>query len=107
MLQSIPKLHFFSRLYWNQMADEAYGTIEVAFGTYLTDGSKLPDGGRAFRRSLSAELMLILNNPEYVDWVQNSRADRRTVSAVGGRFISPDEVPRLMNVLNKADKLDS
>lgn len=88
------------------MGDAVYGTIEAAFGAYLSDGSKLSDGGRAFRRSLSAELMLILDNPQYAQWVQNSRADRITIKAVAGRFIWPDEVPRLIRVLNRADELD-
>ena len=101
MLDRIPHLQQFSRLYWDQMGDEVYGTIQNAFRQLLADAARLPDAGRSLRRTLYGELMLILDNPEYAEWVQLGLCDVETGNAVGGRFISPEQVGSLIAILDE------
>ena len=101
MLDRIPYLHQFSQLYWHQMGDEIYGTIDRAFRHYLADASRLPDAGKSLRRGLYSELMLILDSTAYEDWVKLSRSNVEAVRAVGGRFIFPEDVRPLMAILDE------
>jgi hypothetical protein len=107
MLDRLPTLQQFSRLYWHQMGDEVYGTIERAFREFLGDAARLPDQGRSIRRALYGELMLIRDNPAYGDWVQFGLYDRETGRSVGGRFIMPEQVAPLMGILDEKAQHDS
>lgn len=107
MLDRIPWLHQFSRLYWHQMGDEVYGTIDRAFRQYLADASRLPDAGTSFRRGLYGELMLLLHSSDYEQWLNSNRTDIETINAVGGRFIFPDEVRPLMAILDEQFDADA
>jgi hypothetical protein len=53
MLDRLPTLQQFSRLYWGQTGDLVYGTIERAFRAFLEDASRLADRGRSIRRALT------------------------------------------------------
>lgn len=107
MLDRLPTLQRFSRLYWNQTGDEVYGTIACALREFLNDAARLPDQGRSIRRALYGELMLIHENPAYGEWVQCGLSDPDTGKAVGGRFIGPEEVAPLMAILDEQLQHDS
>ncbi len=107
MLDRLPTLQQFSRLYWNQMGDEVYGTIGNAFRQFLDDAARLPDQGRSIRTALCGELLLIHHNPAYGDWVESGLYDRDTGTAVGGRFIGPEQVAGLMAILGEKPQHDS
>jgi hypothetical protein len=101
MLDRLPTFQQFSRLYWNQLGDEVYGTIGCAFREFLNDAARLPDQGKSIRRTLHGELMLIHQNPAYGQLVQFGLYNRNIGKAVGGRFISPEEVASLIAILNE------
>ena len=101
MLERIPNLKFFSNAYWNQMGSEVYGDIGAAFRQFLVDAASQPDGGKGTRRQLYGELMLILNNNAYDHWVQANRTNADAIKAVDGRFIMPDQVQLLMDILDE------
>ena len=107
MLNRIPCLHQFSRLYWHQMGDVVHGTIDRAFRQYLSDASKLPDAGSGLRRDLYGELMLILDSADYEEWLAVNRTNIEIIKSVGGRFIFPDEVRPLMAILDEQFDADS
>ena len=107
MLDRLPTLQQFSRLYWNQMGQEAYGTIGSAFREFLNDAAHLPDQGVSVRRALYGELILIHDNRAYGEWVQFGLYDRDTGKAVGGRFILKEEVAPLMAILDEKLQHDS
>jgi hypothetical protein len=101
MLDRIPLLQQFSRLYWHQMGSEVYGTIDLAFRQFLGDAARTPDGGKSLRRGLYGELMLILDSDDYDRWVELNFTNVQTIKAVGGRFIMPDQVRLLLNILDE------
>lgn len=107
MLDRLPILQQFSRLYWNQMGNEVYGTIGSAFREFLDDAARLPDQGISIRRALYGELMLIHDNGAYGEWVEFGLCDRDTVKAMGGRFIRAEEVAPLMAILDQKPQHDS
>jgi hypothetical protein len=107
MLDRIPCLQQFSRLYWNQTGDEVYGTIDRAFRQYLADASRLPDAGANLRRGLFGELMLILDSADYDEWLTHNRTNIEAINAVGGRFIFSDEVRPLMAILDEQFDADA
>lgn len=92
MIDQTPILLRFSRLYWNQMGREVYGTIHKALRAMLDDG------GEAIQQALRRELMLI-SHRDYADWFERVRTDVETIRKVGGRFILPQEVPTLLEEL--------
>lgn len=102
MLDRIPHLRQFSRLYWNQMGDEVYGNIEGAFRQFLNDAASFPDEGKSVRRALYRELMLILANDDYDRWIKLNRTNVETIRTIGGRFIIPDQVQPLMAILDES-----
>jgi hypothetical protein len=107
MLERMPHLTFFSRGYWNQLGDEVYGSIGVAFRQFLADGARLPDRGRSVRRELYGELMHILDNGDYDRWVTLNRTNVESIKAVGGRFILPEHVKPLMAILDETFDSDA
>jgi len=107
MLERIPHLSQFMRLYWGQMGPECYGEIGTAFRQFLSDASRLPDGGASIRRGLVGELMLICDNPKYAEWVQLGLYDGEIGRAVGGRFIGPEEGKPLLQILDEGATFDS
>jgi hypothetical protein len=105
MIDSIPILHKFSRLYWGQMGDEVYGTLEKAFLQMLEDASLLPDRGNKFKQDLYGELMLIADNPSYEQWVIDNFSNPVEIRNVAGRFIMPSEVKVLRKLLESRIEL--
>jgi hypothetical protein len=99
MIDKLPHIKRFTRSYWNEPADLTYGTIENALLQYLEDAKGLPDGGRVFRDELRQELLLILNNAEYEQWVKNSFNNIDVIRSVGGRFVMPRYVESLLAIL--------
>jgi len=106
MLDRLPHLHSFSRLYWHQMGDEIYGSIDNALRQFLDDAARLPDGGAGYRRALLQELMLT-SGAEYERWVADHYTDVGTIQSLGGCFIMPSEVPLLLSVLEEASVPDA
>ena len=51
--------------------------------------------------------MLICDNPSYAEWVQFGLYDQETGRAVGGRFIGPDEIKPLLEILDEGATFDS
>jgi hypothetical protein len=51
--------------------------------------------------------MLIRDNPAYAEWVELGLHDSDTGSAVGGRFIGPEEIAPLMAILDEDPRHDS
>jgi hypothetical protein len=107
MLDRIPLLQQFSRLYWNQMGPDVHGTIERAFRQFLDDAARTPDGGESLRRALYAELMIILDSSDYDRWVKVNRTNVETIEVVGGRFILPEQVRPLMTILDESFEADA
>ena len=107
MLDRIPLLQQFSRLYWHQMGSEVYGTIELAFRQFLDDAARTPDGGKSLRRGLYGELMLILDCDDYDRWLDLNRNNVEIIKAVGGRFIMPDQVRPLLTILDESFEADA
>ena len=94
-LDEIPTLVKFTRLYWNQMGREVYGSVQNALREMLNDG------GEQIQGSLRKDLMRIGSSDDYRKWFERAREDIPTIRAVGGRFILPEEVPDLLIVLEE------
>lgn len=82
------------------MGGEAFGDVETAFRRFLADAARLPDEGRAVRRALYRELLLI-SGVEYARWLQTHHRDISTIKSVGGRFIHVDDAQSLIAVLEQ------
>lgn len=101
-LQDIPNIHFFTRLYWNQMGPDAWGSLARALRQMLADASKLPDGGSTLRHDLRLELMRAEGSSQYEEWLGRAMYDPDIVRKVGGRFVLPEEIPTMLTVLDAA-----
>src|SRR5687768_16982196 len=91
MMEDLPNLVSFSRMYWNQMGSPLYSSIEEAFLDMITDSRRLPDGGREFKESVRRELLVAANDPKYEEWVNCNRGNMKTAKSIGGRFITRDD----------------
>lgn len=99
MIESIPTFLQFTRLYWNQMGDEAYGSIENAFSEFLRDCRKSSEYMNIVR-SLYLELEVIADSEEYERWLHRNTSKAEYIRLAGGRFVWPDEANRLRGLLD-------
>jgi hypothetical protein len=51
-----PRLSQLSELYWHQMGPDLYGSAAGALEAFLSDASKLSDGGREYKRQVLDEV---------------------------------------------------
>lgn len=108
MIEKIPNLHQFLRLYWNEMGIPAYGDIQNAFNQFLQDCRRLHDNGESILREVYKELMLISGNPEYEKWLRDNRGNPIVSSMTGGRLLQPNEIEKLLSMIkNSWWELDS
>lgn len=75
------------------MGPEVFGTIEAAIGCMISDG------GTTTKDALVKELELICDNQDYTEWLKKERYNIETIKFVGGRFLMPEDVAKLLNSL--------
>lgn len=75
------------------MGPDIYGSVENAMRQMLDDG------GEEFQCLLRKDLMLIGQGGSYRKWLAQARSDPKTIRQLGGASILPEDVPRLLTVL--------
>lgn len=100
MIEIFPLLLKFNRLYWHQNGTDLYFDIENAFLSYLSDASRLPDGGKAYRNELREELKNILQGTGYRSWFEKAACDSEEIKKAGGNLIPPDALPKLQRIMD-------
>lgn len=99
MIDNYPALLHFNRLYWHQTAPDLYGSVDEAFRVYLTDASKLPDGGNSIKRELYNEFVQIALSKDYEEWALSSKHNETAIRRVGGNIILSKTIERLRRIL--------
>jgi hypothetical protein len=82
------------------MGSEVYGSIENAFNQMLEDIGKISDKDMSSTRAIYRELMGLVDDIDYKDWITKQFDNPNVIRRVGGRFVFPDEIPALIKILD-------
>lgn len=94
MSDNFPRLTQFSELYWHQMGPDLYGSVTGALDEFLSDASKLSDGGQEYKRQVLDEVTRLSS---VFDALANDGPNGPFV-AFGGSYMFREDVDRLLAV---------
>ncbi|HEX6218926.1 MAG TPA: hypothetical protein VFZ35_06595 [Sphingomicrobium sp.] len=89
-----PRLSQLSNLYWHQMGSELYGSAAGALEVFLSDASKLSDGGREYKRQVPDEVTRLSST---FDQVARNGPNGPFV-AFGGSYFFKEDLEQLLAV---------